>query len=159
MKNKSCGSVLRKIKSTVALFQPQIQVSMKTQLMGTQSCERQCTTAKLKGSIPSSNISLLHMILMNINILLILYSSLQQHQWEICIHKESKAAKHRICSSEVMVIRMVETARLWQQDETSLPSLLPKVKVLNEPHQQQQMHSEVCANSLSLWNTVHATGA
>lgn len=70
---------------------------------------------KLKGNIPSSNISSrLHMIVMNFDILLFLYSSLQQHQWEICIHKKSRIAKQRTPGSEVMVIRIVETARLGQ---------------------------------------------
>lgn len=33
----------------VALFQPQIQVCMKSQLLGTQSRERQCKTAEAEG--------------------------------------------------------------------------------------------------------------
>lgn len=33
----------------VALFQPQAQVCTKSQLMGTESYERQCATAKAEG--------------------------------------------------------------------------------------------------------------
>lgn len=100
--------------------------------MGTEAYERHSTTAKRKGNIPTSNISAqLHTIVMNFNILLSLYSSLQQHQCDLCTHQESRIAKQRTSGSELTVIRTAGTARLGRWNTSPL-SLLSEVWALTK---------------------------
>lgn len=90
---------------------------------------------KGKGNIPTSNISSqLHTIVMNFNILLSLYSSLQHHQCDLCTHQESRIAKQRTSGSELTVIRTAGTARLgrWDARQTWSPSLLSEAGALTK---------------------------